>query len=191
MIKTRRDLQEYLEWDKIALHKTQCKHPKLGRDEIWKYEILLRYAEYYTNNRVGVWNRLMYVIYKYRFHRLSIRLGFSIPVNDKGLSIAHYGSIVVNDRARIGKNCRIQENVTIGSTGGSADAPRIGDNVFVASGARIIGDIEIANGIAIGANAVVTKSFLNENITLAGIPAKEISKNGSHGFVCKELIGKG
>lgn len=191
MIHTKKELQEYLEWDKIALHRSDCKRPKFGRDEIWRFEILLRYAEYYTNNRSSFWNKVLYAIYKYRFHKMSVKLGFSIPVNvfDKGLSIAHYGSIVVNDHARVGKNCRIQENVTIGSTGGSEAAPAIGDNVFIASGARIIGNVSIGNDIAIGANAVVTKSFLENGITVAGIPAKKISENGSFNFVCKQLQG--
>lgn len=189
MIKTKADLQEYLMCDKIALHYTDCKKPRLGRDEIWKFEILLRYAEYYTNNRNGLLNKVLYAIYKFKFHKISVKLGFSIPVNvfDKGLSIAHYGSIVVNDHAKIGRNCRIQENVTIGSTGGSEKAPQIGNNVFIASGARIIGDVVIADNVAIGANAVVTKSFTQENITIAGIPAKEISKKGSTGFVSEVL----
>lgn len=190
MIKTKQDLRDYLAWDKIALHMNNRSHPRWGRDEIWRFEILLRHAEYYTNNRNSLWNKVLYIIYKYRFHKMSVKLGFSIPVNvfDKGLSIAHYGSIVVNDHARVGKNCRIQENVTIGSTGGNEAAPVIGDNVFIASGARIIGDISIGDNIAIGANAVVTKSFLSEHVTVAGIPARVISENGSKGFVCEKLL---
>ena len=41
-------------------------------------------------------------------------------------------------------------------------------------GAVIIGKIKIADGIKIGANSVVTKSFLEPNITIAGVPAKKI-----------------
>ena len=103
------------------------------------------------------------------------------------MSIAHYGSIVVNHKAKIGKNCRIQENVTIGSTGGSDMAPQIGDNVFIASGARILGNISLGNDIAVGANAVVTKSFKENHITIAGVPAKKISDHGSVGFVSPKL----
>ncbi len=190
MIKTKADLYDYLNRDKIALRCKDLSHPRMGRDEIWRFEILLRYMEYYTNNKKGIINNILYLYYKFKFHRMSVKLGFSIPVNvfGKGLSIAHYGSLVVNSNAKIGNNCRIQENVTIGSTGGSSKAPSIGDNVFIASGARIIGDIVIANNVAIGANAVVTKSFMEEGITIAGIPAKKISNNGSNLFIVKELI---
>lgn len=185
MIYTKEDLKEYLRCDKIALRNGNQKRPRWGRDEIWRFEILLRKAEYYTNSPKTAINKILYLYYKYRFHKLSVRLGFSIPVNvfGKGLSIAHYGSIVVNNMAQVGDNCRIQENVTIGSTGGSTKAPKIGNNVFIASGARIIGDIEIADQCAIGANAVVTKSFLEQHVTIAGVPAKIISRNGSDGFI--------
>ena len=54
------------------------------------------------------------------------------------------------------------------------DAPKIGNNVEIGFGAVIIGKVIIADGIKIGANSVVTKSFLEPNITIAGVPAKKI-----------------
>ena len=45
---------------------------------------------------------------------------------------------------------------------------------FLGSGAKIIGEVHIANGCIIGANAVVTKDFLEENSIIAGVPAKVI-----------------
>ena len=185
MIKSKSDLKRFLDSDKRALHyKTQNK-PRFGRDEIWKFEILLRKNEYYTNVKKGVLSKISFAYYKYKFHKLSVKLGFSIPVNvfDEGLSIAHYGSIVVNQNARVGKNCRIQENVTIGSTDGNDEAPTIGDNVFIASGVRVIGNITIGDRVSIGANAIVTKSFEENHITIAGVPAKKISDNGSDNFI--------
>lgn len=185
MIKTKKDLKEYLLCDQYALHQEGRRKPRFGRDEIWRFEILLRKTEYYTNNRKKLIDKILYAIYKYKFHHISVKLGFSIPLNvfGKGLSIAHYGPIVVNSHARIGNYCRIQECVTIGSTGGSDMAPQIGDFVFIASGARLIGDIRIGNNVAIGANAVVTKTCNDNHVTLAGIPAKIISQHGSEGFV--------
>lgn len=55
-------------------------------------------------------------------------------------------------------------------------APVIGNNVEIGVGAKIIGDIYIADNIKIGAGAVVTKSFYEEGITLVGIPAKPYIK---------------
>lgn len=87
---------------------------------------------------------------------------------------------MVHPNAVIGKNCRIHECVTIGATNGSTSAAKIGDNVFLASGAKIIGDVEIANDVAVGANAVVVKDILKPGITVGGVPAKQISENNSH-----------
>ena len=136
-IQSKKDLKYYLEQDRIAL-----KHPAgfvLKKDSIWKFEILLRKAEYYCNCMPGI---------------LKI--------------IAHYGPIVVNNTAKVGKNCRIHEGVTIGATGKNGQAAIIGDNCFLATGAKVIGDIHLGNDIAVGANAVVTKSFLEDKITLGG-----------------------
>lgn len=54
--------------------------------------------------------------------------------------------------------------------------PKIGDNCYIAAGARIIGGVEIGNNCVIGVNAVVTKSF-PDNCIIAGIPAKVIKEN--------------
>lgn len=113
----------------------------------------------------------------------SMNLDFSIPLNTlgKGVSIAHRGTIVINSKARLGQNCRIHVCVNIGAYG--EGAPKIGKNVYIAPGAKIFGNIEIADDIAIGANAVVNKSFTEKNISIGGIPAKKISNNGSKGLV--------
>ena len=183
MINSRKELVEYLECDKNALGFPR-KKPRLFRDEIWRFEILLRKYEYYSNVSTFI-NRIILPFYKFRYHKLAIKLGFSIPINvfGKGLSIAHYGAIVVNSNCKIGDYCRIQENVTIGSTNGENSAPQIGNNVFIGSGARIIGNIKIGDDISIGANAVVVNNFEEASITIAGIPAKKISNKGSSSFI--------
>ena len=52
MITTKKELTYYLEQDAIALHRQQAKRPKLMGDELWKFQIVLRKAEYYTNTYV-------------------------------------------------------------------------------------------------------------------------------------------
>ena len=68
------------------------------------------------------------------------------------------------------------------------DAPQIGNNVFIGSGAKIIGDIRIADDVAIGAQALVVKSVLEGGITVGGIPAKKISNHDSHSNLLGDLI---
>ncbi len=174
MIITKKDLHEYLEEDKKSLGRKQ-KSPRRF-DVIWKFQILLRKYEYYYNK-----NSLLRYFYGYRFRKLSVKLGFSIPINvcEKGLAIVHYGTIVISDGARIGENCRIHEGVCIGATNKQCEAAKIGKNVFIATGAKIIGNVRIADGVAIAANAVVVKDIDQPNTTWGGIPAKRISENNS------------
>jgi serine O-acetyltransferase len=116
-----------------------------------------------------------------RFHILSMLLGFTIPTNvfGPGLNIAHRGTIVVNGFTKVGANCRIHACVNIGTKAGYRDvAPTIGDNVYIGPGVKIFGDVKIANGVAIGANAVVNKSFEEEHVTIAGVPAKKLVIKG-------------
>lgn len=188
MIQSKEEYIDYLKRDKIALGK-EYKRPKLIGDEIWRFEILMRKTEYYKNCSKTIFGKLLSLYLQYRYYKKRLKLGFSIPLNvfGPGLSIAHYGTIVVNGNAKIGKNCRIQECTTIGATNGSKKAPILGDNIFIGSGARIIGQIRIANDIAIGANSFVNKNFNENGITIAGIPATKISNNNSHANLNKLL----
>jgi serine O-acetyltransferase len=197
MIRSKYDLKYYLKADAIALG-MQGRNPILTRNPIWSFQRLLRKTEYLEN--AGKTNHLIYKVYYWflraRLSGLKYKLGFTIGSNNfgPGLSIAHYGTIVVNAKARIGANCRINACVNIGNNlNESQQAPKIGNNVFIAPGAKIFGNIEIADGIAIGANAVVNKSFLQPNITIAGIPAKKISDIGTEKLVIRatELVDEG
>lgn len=189
MIQSKADLKYYLQQDKIALHIPESrKHPRPFYDEEWRFQIALRKLEYILNCKSSVWYTPYRMWKKLRFHLMSVKYGFIIPPNvfGPGLSIAHYGMLGVNGAAKIGKNCRIHEGVTIGASGGEA-APVIGDNVFIGTGAKIIGDIRIADNIAIGAGAVVVESCLEPGVTLAGNPARKISDHNSDVFIAKKL----
>ena len=189
MILSKSDLKFYLEEDRKALRKMR-KRPRIVGDYIWKYQRQLRRTEYISNCKKGKIYKLLALVNRYILHKQGMKLGgFSIPLNcfGPGLSIAHYGSIVVNSSCKIGKNCRIHEGVTIGATNGSKQAAIIGDNVFIGTGAKIIGDLKIGNNIAIGANSVVTRTFDEDGITIAGIPAKKISNNNSHSNLSEYL----
>ena len=65
-------------------------------------------------------------------------------------------------------------NVNIGANGGSDKAPIIGNDVYIGPGAVIYGDIRIADGCYIGANAVVNKSIVEPHSVVVGAPAKII-----------------
>jgi serine O-acetyltransferase len=184
MINSKTKYKSYINSDAIALGIKRKNSVSLKiRDflfpnQIWKFQKTLRKMEYYQNCKTGVFDKIIYYLLKYRFRKISLKLGFSIPPNvfGPGLAIVHYGTIVINSNTKVGKNCRIHACTNIGASGGRPEAPQIGDNVYIAPGAKIYGNINIASNIAISANAVVQKSFDEEGILLAGNPAKKIKE---------------
>lgn len=181
MIQSKLDYKRYLQQDKDALRiRSSSLNDQIlnfiSPNLIWKFQKLLRKVEYFHNCKNSGISKIYYYYLKHKFKKLSLKLGFSIPPNvfGPGLAIVHYGTIVINSNSIIGANCRIHVCVNIGASGGEEKAPILGDNVYIAPGAKIYGDITIASNTAIGANSVVNKSFEKENTVIAGIPAKVI-----------------
>ena len=95
-----------------------------------------------------------------------------------GFCISHCFSIIIAG-ARIGKNCVVMQQVTIGSSRGGKRGgyPTLGDNVVVCCGAKIIGNVKVGNNVIVGANAVVA-SDIPDDAVVGGVPAKIIGMNG-------------
>lgn len=144
----------------------------------YKFLVLLRELEYCHNNP-NVLNKAIYFFLMYRFKKVSMRLGYSIPINvfGPGLSLPHYGTVIVNPNSRVGAFCRLHCSTNIGASAGQKEAPSIGDNVYIGPGAIIFGDIHIANNITVGANATVNHSFDEEHVAIAGTPAKIVKRD--------------
>lgn len=122
--------------------------------------------------------KFIYLWYLHKLRRLSRITGFQIPPNTigPGLTIWHWGSLVVNGNARIGDNCTIRPDVVIGYKDRTGPAPIIGNNVTINSGSRIIGNgIVVGDNVIIAPGAVVTKS-IPSNSVVAGVPAKVIKE---------------
>jgi len=124
------------------------------------------------------WCFLRHYEYKY---------GISIPYHTQigsGFYIGHFGGIVVNGHAVIGRNCNISHQTTLGvaNRGSRKGYPIIGDNVYIGPGAKVIGKVQVGNNVAIGANCVVTKD-VPENSVIVGVPGKVISLKGSSDYV--------
>ena len=87
-----------------------------------------------------------------------------------GFLIQHgFATIITADR--IGSNCKILQQVTVGYNGDKC--PIIGNNVLICAGAKVIGGVTIGDNCIIGANAVVVKDVPSGSI-VGGIPAKVI-----------------
>ena len=184
MIDSKSAYRRYLEADWVALGA-----PGAGRrwrkvlhartNPIWAFQRSLRRLEYASNCRPGLLFAPWRLWLRVRFRRASIRLGFTIPPNvfGPGLSISHWGPIVVNHGARVGANCRIHPGVTLGTEAGFADrAPTLGDDCYLGPGAKVFGAIVLADGTAVGANAAVGASVEEPNTAVAGVPARKIAE---------------
>lgn len=159
-------------------------------DRRYRFYKSLRRSEYYLNCRRDLFGRLIGKLYRARHELLCNKYQWTIPLNvfKEGLSIVHVGPIVVSGSAQIGKNCRIHVGVNIGHTytkgrPWESGAPQLGDNIYIAPGAKLFGNIVIGDNTAIGANAVVNDSFPEGNCTIAGIPARKISERTSLLFI--------
>ena len=181
MIKTKQDLKRYLKSEKtlyIALPRAWRFLAFFHLSEqsiIWRYQTLLRRWEYHLN----VKHRFRTIIYKLKCNKLGRKYGFHLHPNnfDEGLFIAHLGSILINESTRVGRNCCVHINTAMIATRGTSDSPCLGDNCKIGVGAILVGGIELGNEVVVGAGAVVTKSFKENHITIAGVPARIISHN--------------
>lgn len=180
MIESKEDLYLYIEADELARWGGKVSaFTKWKKGSLWKYNVVLRKLEYSINCKHGMWGKVSTYFYRYRLERLSEKTGWTIPPNTfgPGLLVVHRGTVIVNPNCRIGSNCRVHACVNIGAWDGGA--PILGDNIYLGPGAKIFGDIRIADNIAIGANAVVNKTFLETGISIAGVPAVKVSDNGN------------
>lgn len=132
---------------------------------IWKYIYALRHVEFYKN--IGSHIRLAFWLSRLR--KYSYKLSFQIPPNvfGPGLTIWHWGTIIINEETRIGKNCIIQPMVVIGQTK-PGFVPIIGDNCCICSGVSIVGKVKIGNNVTVAPNAIVTKD-IPDNCVVVGV----------------------
>ena len=147
---------------------------KRNNRNILKNIIYARKYRFYSDNRTSIIDNLKFLYYSRKNNILGRKNNLELYGKfGKEIRIYHSG-IIINKNAIIGDNVKLHGFNCIGNKGESKNAPKIGNNVDIGIGAVIIGNIKIADNITIGANATVTKSFLEEGITIAGTPAKKI-----------------
>ena len=151
----------------------------------FRYAVLLRLYSYACTTawcQIGTRQTLVLMLRHY-----ALRFGIEISRDTRigsGLYIGHHGGIWVSEGAVIGDNCNISQGVTLGqqNRGPRAGCPVIGNNVYIAPGAKIIGRVQIGDHASIGANAVVVNDVA-PHTGVGGIPARPISDAGSDGYV--------
>lgn len=93
--------------------------------------------------------------------------------------IDHGSGTVIGETTKIGNNCTLYQNVTLGGTSLKREKrhPTLGDNVVVGTGAKILGPVIIGDNVKVGANSVVTKD-IPDNSVVVGVPGRIISRDG-------------
>lgn len=134
----------------------------------WKYVKYMRLANYYNGLRKYYFMR--------KRNKLGNQLGFEISGLRimPGLTLYHNGPIVIHGKAVLGENCKLHGDNCIGNDGTSDDCPVLGDNIDIGCGAKILGNVRIANNVIIGAGAVVVKDINEEGSVWVGIPAHKV-----------------
>jgi serine O-acetyltransferase len=151
-----------------------------------KYSIWMRLCTYLVESR---FLRPLYPVARLVLKHYTFKFGIAISPRTKvgpGLYIGHWGGVIVSGDAVIGRNCELSQDVTIGvqNRGLRKGVPTIGDNVYIAPGARIFGGIKVGDNVAVGANCVVTKDVPDCSVVV-GIPGRVISDQGSFGIIDK------
>lgn len=139
-----------------------------------KLLLALRRYQYWRGHR-GPLARIICKVLVLRHRMWSMICGADIPLDCQiggGLMINHPNGIVIHPKARIGVNCLIFQQVTIGTRGGPG-VPDIAGHVDIGAGAKILGPVRIGAHAKIGANAVVLEDVPPYALAV-GVPAKVI-----------------
>lgn len=157
------------------------KKPWLGmairaRLEPSKHAVML-VRKYQYHERVGhKWRAL--------FTRSRLARCYGIFVGAKteiglGLRLPHPTSIIIGQAVRLGSNCAVFQNVTLGSRNNGdyklGLQPKVGDDCTLFAGCKVIGAVNLGDGTKIGANAVMNKDSEPGSVWV-GIPAREVRK---------------
>lgn len=143
----------------------------------------------YPSFKVQIYYKIAHFLYLKKFYflarflseRAKRKTGIEIhpgALIGKRLFIDHGTGVVIGETCVIGNDVVMYHGVTLGGTGKEKGKrhPNIGNSCVIGAGAKILGNIDIGDNVKIGANAVVLKSVL-PNITVVGVPAKEVIKN--------------
>lgn len=137
-------------------------------------------------------NSLLGFFWRLTLRRYQVKYGFQIyPETEigEGFYLGHWGTVVVNPKTKIGKNCNMMQGVTIAQAnrGKNEGVPVIGDNVWIGPNAVIVGNIKIGNNVLIAPNAYLNTN-VPDNSLVIGNPAEIYPKeNATEGYINNKI----
>lgn len=156
--------------------------------KIWYYEQAYRYIFYYRIIRAKGKKSFSGLVARYFMRKLSYKLGIQISheVNiGEGFYIGHFGAIVINPLAVIGKNCNIAPGVTIGQAnrGSKKGVPVIGNHVWIGTNAVIVGNIKIGDDVLIAPGSYVNFDVPDHSIVVGNPGILKSRMNATDGYI--------
>ena len=135
-----------------------------------------RFIHLLSNLKVPFIPRLLSQISRF-FTGLEIHPGATIG---RGFFVDHGAGVVIGETTIIGDNCVLFHNVTLGGTGKHQGKrhPSLGNDVFIGTGATLLGPIEVGDNVKIGANTFVVMRDIPSDCSVVGTPARIIRRNG-------------
>ncbi len=155
--------------------------------KFWKHPGF-RFIYCFRNYKSASRYSIKWFLFKFLYRRYFIKYGIQIPIGVEigdGLMLPHFGGIVINSKSKIGKNCNILQNVTIGNTkrGKLRGTPKIGNKVYIGPSVTIVGGITIGDNVLIAGNAFVNFDVPANSIVI-GNPGKIIPKeDATEGYI--------
>lgn len=155
---------------------TKCINPNLH------FIYILRKSQKHLNMPV------LNLFWKLVLRHYQIKYGFQIyPETEigEGFYLGHWGSLVINPKVKIGRNCNIAQGVTIGqqNRGKNAGFPIIGNEVWIGTNAVIVGGITVGNNVLVAPNAYVNFDVPDDSVVV-GNPAKFYpNENATEGYI--------
>lgn len=153
--------------------------------------ILYRYGSWIRSLRLPLVKQICFA--PYLVGKAFVVLAFSIYIPSRlivgrGFAIHNFSGIFL-PTTTVGNNFIVFQGVTVGHLRGQGGKPpRIGDNVLLAAGAKVMGDITVGSNVVVGANSLVV-SDIPDNCTVIGVPARIVSRDTS--WIAEKLDGKG
>ncbi|MDY5059349.1 serine O-acetyltransferase [Staphylococcus simulans] len=167
----RDDIKMVFEQDPAAKTSFEVVTTYAGLHAVWNH--LLAHKLYNKKHYVAA--RIISQISRF-FTGIEIHPGAKIG---KRLFIDHGMGVVIGETCTIGDNVTIYQGVTLGGTGKEKGKrhPDIGDNVLIAAGSKILGNIKVDSNVNIGANSVVLTDVPSYS-TVVGIPGHIVKQHG-------------
>lgn len=166
------DIQAVLENDPAARNMFEVVFTYSGLHAIWAH----RFAHALFKRK---WFTLARIISQTSRFFTGIEIHPGARIGER-LFIDHGMGIVIGETCEIGDNVIIYQGVTLGGTGKEKGKrhPTIGNNVVLASGAKVLGSFKVGDNVNIGANSVVLRE-VPANSTVVGIPGRIVKRNGA------------